>query len=52
VCSSDLTINTIGVFGAPGNARVNMQMTFYSFGYYLDASILNPIVTNMTSALV
>jgi len=46
------TTNTIGVFGAPGQARVNMQMTFYSFGYYLDASILNPIVTNMTSALV
>jgi len=46
------TTNTIGVFGAPGQARVNMQMTFYSFGYYLDASILNSVVTTMTSALV
>jgi len=46
------TGNTIGVFGAPGQARVNMKMTFYSFGYYLDVPTLNSVVLAMTSAIV
>ena len=46
------TGNTIGVFGAPGQSRVNMKMTFYSFGYYLDVSTLNSVVSTMTSAIV
>jgi hypothetical protein len=46
------TTNTIGVFAAPGQSRVNMQMQFYSFGYFADLTTLDSVVSAMISAIV
>jgi len=46
------TGNTIGVFGAPGQARYETIMQFYSFGYFLNLSLIDTVVTSMISAIV
>jgi len=46
------TTNTIGVFAAPGQSRVNMRMQFYSFGYFANLTTLDSVVSAMISAIV